>query len=93
MREGVRNAVAIIVYCTMFVNMRCRVYSLYIRLHVAFHDAQRLQRSPQATRKAKFVHDPTRKLAQNSCQRLSSHRSIARAKPHTPSVRTVEDLL
>ena len=29
MREGVRNAVAIIVYRKMFVNMRCRVYSLY----------------------------------------------------------------
>ena len=29
MREGVRSAVAIIVYHKMFVNMRCRVYSLY----------------------------------------------------------------
>ena len=29
MREGVRNAVAIIVYRNMFVNTRCRVHSLY----------------------------------------------------------------
>ena len=29
MREGIRNVVAIIVYCKLFVNMRCRVYSLY----------------------------------------------------------------
>ena len=29
MREGIRIDVAIIVYCKLFVNMRCRVYSLY----------------------------------------------------------------